>query len=274
MKHALVTGVSTGIGAATAEMLLDAGYRVLGTVRKPEDAASLSARGGAEFVPIIADLAETEGRRSTVDAVAQALGESKLDLLVNNAGIARIAAWEHIQPENLRQHFEVNFFAVVELCQGLVPYMRAGSRIINVSSVNGEIATPFIGAYCASKHALEAFSSTLNMELRPRGIDVHVIAPGPVRTAIWEKLDHVDPTTREQFPEAMAFMEKMAKLATTRGMEAEAIARRILAVAEGRSRRYRHVMTIMPLTNHYLPKLVPRSTLQRELSKRFGLRSR
>ena len=272
MKTALVTGVSTGIGAVTAKLLLDRGYRVFGTVRKAPDAEPLCAQSPERFETIVADLGGADGRAAVIRQLTERLEDRPLDVLVNNAGIARLAAWEFISADNVRDHFEVNVFAVVELCQGAIPLMRPGAKIINVSSVNGEVVTPFIGTYSATKHALEAMSASMAMELRPRGIGVHVVAPGPVRTAIWEKMHNVDEKTAASFPEAMAFFEKVAKQASTRGMPAETIAAKIVDIAEGKARRYRYVLTVMALTNHVLPKILPRSTVHDTMSRMFGLK--
>lgn len=176
----LVTGCSTGIGAATARLLRDAGWQVFPTARKADDLAALRAEG---FTPIELDMTDAE---SVQQAAAAALDLCGGDLggLVNNAGYGQSGAIEDIPRAAMREQFETNVFGMQELTNCLIPVFRrrGQGRIVNVSSVVGRIALPFNGVYSATKFAMEALSDVLRVELDGSGIAVSLIEPGPVVT--------------------------------------------------------------------------------------------
>jgi NAD(P)-dependent dehydrogenase (short-subunit alcohol dehydrogenase family) len=181
----LITGASTGIGWATAELLAREGFVVYAGVRRSPDGAARPTPAGCE--PLELDV--TDGA-----SVARALGRLRADLpeglfaLVNNAGIAPPAAVELADLDQCRQVFEVNVVSAVRMMQACLPLLRSGrGRIINMSSMNGTVALPIVGVYSASKFAIEALSNALRVELRPWGIPVTVIRPGQIRTPIFEK---------------------------------------------------------------------------------------
>ena len=177
----LITGCSTGIGLAAARTLKSRGWRVLATARKPVDLARLAKDDGLETIPC--ELADTA---SIAACAAEALKRTggRLDALYNNAAYGVIGAMEDISARQLRDHFEVNVIAAHELTRLVVPAMRAAGhgRIVMCSSVLGLVSGPYRGAYCASKYALEALSDALRLELRPSGIHVSLIEPGPIKS--------------------------------------------------------------------------------------------
>ena len=180
---ALVTGASgKGIGWETALALREAGFRVWATARKDEDMARLRAEG---FDSVRLDLAYDASMIAAVETVGT------LDLLVNNAGMALMGPTEELDPAALRAQFETNVFGPVRLAGLVLPGMRAAGkgRIVNVSSLYGEVTMPLGGAYNASKFALEAFSDVLRMEVRPFGIQVVIVQPSAVRTAFQDIAD-------------------------------------------------------------------------------------
>ncbi len=199
----MVTGVSTGIGLAIAEDLMEAGYRVFGSVRRPEDAAGLSATYGELFFPLVFDVTDTAALAAAAQTVAQHLQGLQLAALVNNAGIS-LSGPLALQPiEEFRKTFEVNVFGVLEVTRAFLPLLavrsprsgRAG-RIVNIGSVAGAMTTPFMAAYSASKHALEALSQGLRRELMPCGIEVSTIEPSFIRSSIFEKAAATSQTHR------------------------------------------------------------------------------
>ncbi len=180
---ALVTGASSGIGRATALLLSRSGYRVFATVRSDAGEASLRAAAGDLSMEVLRlDLADERGASATVREVLARAG--RVDVLVNNAGYAKLGAVEDLPRADLRHQFEVNVFGAMQLCREVIPTMRAqhSGHIVNVSSLAGKVSVPLMGAYCASKFAIEAFSDALRAEVKPAGIRVSLVEPGPVAT--------------------------------------------------------------------------------------------
>ena len=180
---ALVTGASSGIGRATALLLARSGYRVFATVRSDAREASLRDDAVGLSIEILRlELADEAGATRVVQEVLRRAG--RIDALVNNAGYAKLGAVEDLPRADIRHQFEVNVFGAIQLCREVIPSMRArgSGRIVNVSSLAGKVSVPLMGAYCASKFALEAFSDALRAELKPAGIRVAIVEPGPVAT--------------------------------------------------------------------------------------------
>jgi NAD(P)-dependent dehydrogenase (short-subunit alcohol dehydrogenase family) len=185
-SRVLVTGASTGIGRATVLALAKRGAQVYAGVRRSADADSLTREGGPNVRPLLLDVTVPDA----IDAARDILSSSGAPLtgLVNNAGFALAGPLELVAPAELRRQFDVNFFGALALTQALLPQLRAArGRIVNVSSIGGKFAAPFVGAYAASKFALEAASDALRLELRPFGVAVILIEPGAVRTPIWQR---------------------------------------------------------------------------------------
>jgi len=189
-----VTGCSSGFGRATTLHMLRQGWRVVATVRRDEDAASLHTEAGAataRLAIVRCDITRAEDV-ATLGATVKTMAEAGkaphgLDALVNNAGTAFPAPVELLAPDDLRQQLDINVVGHVAVTQTLLPLLkRAKGVVINVSSVGGKVATPVLGAYNASKFALEALSDSLRVEVAPFGVRVVVIEPGGSPTAIWE----------------------------------------------------------------------------------------
>lgn len=186
----VVTGASTGIGKACAVALANNGFTVVGTVRSERDADVLKALGVTPVTMDVTDAASISAARHTVN---ESLGETKLVALVNNAGVMGAGPLEHIPLDDMRRVYEVNVIGTVAVTQAFLPALKlSGGRIVNMSSVSGFIAPPFLGPYTASKFALEAVSDSLRRELVTQGVDVIVIEPGSVDTPIWDKAAQLD----------------------------------------------------------------------------------
>jgi len=177
----LVTGCSTGIGLATARVLRARRWTVWPTARRAEDLARLMEEG---FDPIALDVADPASVESAAAAVLERSG-GRLGGLVNNAGVGIAGAVEDLSRDALRRQFEVNVVGLVDLTNRLIPAMRAqgAGRIVNIGSVLGRIVAPMVGAYCASKYALEALSDAWRIELWDTGIGVSIVEPGPIESA-------------------------------------------------------------------------------------------
>jgi NAD(P)-dependent dehydrogenase (short-subunit alcohol dehydrogenase family) len=182
-KIVLITGASSGIGAATAGRLARSGFRVYATARRTQALEELRV-AGCEILRL--DVTDEASMRAAVDAIAQR--EGGIDALINNAGYSQSGALEALPIAAVREQFETNVFGPLRLTQLALPLMRArgGGRIINLSSIGGRLTFPGGGAYHGSKHALEALSDALRFEVKPFGIDVIVIEPGFIRSGFAE----------------------------------------------------------------------------------------
>lgn len=185
----LISGTSSGIGHASALLLDKSGYRVFAGVRKEEDAKRLKTEGSRRLCPVILDITNQEQIEVILNLVMEKLGpEEGLSGLVNNAGICETGPVEFIGLERLRRQLEVNFIGHVALIQTFLPLIRKGrGRIINVTSANGLFALPLMGAYAASKFAMEGLSDSLRRELKGWRIPVCIIEPGTVDAPMWNR---------------------------------------------------------------------------------------
>src|SRR3954470_19107183 len=229
----VVTGVSSGIGRAAALELDRRGYRVFGGVRIPEDGESVKSEASERFTPLILDVTDADAITRARETVEAALGDEALAGVVNNAGVGSGGPIEALEIDTLRQTLEINTVAPVAVTQAFIPRLRAsGGRVVNISSIGGRIAQPFLGPYSASKFALEALSDTMRRELLPWGIRVALIEPGNVKTAIWEKATSQVETFRANATEEhnrlyvanIARMAKVVELAERTGVPPQKVA--------------------------------------------------
>jgi NAD(P)-dependent dehydrogenase (short-subunit alcohol dehydrogenase family) len=184
----LITGASTGIGAACALDLDREGLRVFAGVRKPADGERLRQSASPRLTPVLLDVTDPACIRTAVAQVTEAVGPAGLDGLVNNAGIVVVGPLELVPLEALRQQLEVCVVGPVAMLQAFLPLLRAArGRIVNVGSGNSYLAPPYFGPYSMAKYALPAMSDCLRVELRRWGIHVSTVAPGGVATPLWEK---------------------------------------------------------------------------------------
>ena len=200
-KLALVTGVTSGIGAATVRALLNSEMRVVGIGRDASRLEAAVREFGPQFRPIRADLASAQARQQALGE----LGQEPIQLLVNNAAECLYESPQQLAPERLSRLFEINVTAVLELVQAVVPNMQSGAQIVNVSSVVARhLPSAKFAAYAASKTALDCLSEALRLELHPRGIHVSTVAPGLVDTPIYDKVsgfERAREKLREQVPD-------------------------------------------------------------------------
>ncbi|MFN2136433.1 MAG: SDR family oxidoreductase, partial [Candidatus Promineifilaceae bacterium] len=183
MKTILITGVSSGIGLATAAALVEKGYRVFGSVRREEDARQVENQLGDLFTPLLFDVTDSAAVSDAVAQLSTALDGSGLYALINNAGVVIPGPLKYMPLDDFRAHFEVNLFGLLDVTQQCLPLLGAElnsphppGRVINISSTSGRVAYPFMGAYAATKHALEALSDSLRREMLLYGVEVVVIA--------------------------------------------------------------------------------------------------
>jgi NAD(P)-dependent dehydrogenase (short-subunit alcohol dehydrogenase family) len=202
MKSVLITGASTGIGEACARRLDSSGWAVFAGVRKEADGERLREGTSDRLTPVILDVTDAAQIAATVKLVGDAVGTPGLSGVVNNAGIGAGGPLEFLPLGELRRAFEVNTIGALAVTQACTPMLRAArGRIVMMSSLAGKVAAPFSGPYSASKHALEALSDTLRMELGEWGIHIAIVEPGAVSTPLWEKGKAYAKDSFERLPE-------------------------------------------------------------------------
>ncbi len=181
-QSVLITGASSGIGEECAVFLAHKGFRVFAAARRIDKLQDLTAVGGGKITPLQMDVTDTA---SIAAAMARIKDEGvTLYGLVNNAGAALMGPVERLALDDWRALFETNVFGLVAVTQAVLPQMLAAGRgrIVNIGSITGRIASPFQGAYAASKHAIEGLSDSLRRELVPHGVKVSVVRPGAINT--------------------------------------------------------------------------------------------
>jgi NAD(P)-dependent dehydrogenase (short-subunit alcohol dehydrogenase family) len=199
----LITGASTGIGRACALHMDKLGHQIFAGVRKESDAQSLKEAASDRLHPVMIDVTKADQISAAAREVEGLLGDAPLMGLVNNAGIGVGGPLEFIPMDDLRWQFEVNVFGQVAVTQAMLPLIRKGNsgRIVNVGSISGKVTTPFMAPYCASKHALEAISDAMRMELRPWNIWCSLVEPGQIQTPIWDKALQSSTEMRDKLPQ-------------------------------------------------------------------------
>jgi NAD(P)-dependent dehydrogenase (short-subunit alcohol dehydrogenase family) len=200
-KTVLITGASTGIGKTTAEYFAARGWNVAATMRSPEN-ASFTCEGAERIKVLRLDVTD---EATIAAAVAGTIAEfGKIDALVNNAGYGLIGLFEAMTPEQVRRQFETNVIGLMNVTRAVLPQMRArkSGTIINVASVAGRMSMPLYSLYCSTKWAVEGFTEALSYELKPHGILVRIIEPGPIRTDFMTRsLDVADNNVSAEYGE-------------------------------------------------------------------------
>ena len=190
MRAVVITGASTGIGRAIALRLDQLGFHVFAGVRKESDAESLRARASQRLAPVRIDVTDEASIVAASKLVAEKVPDTGLAGLVNNAGTTVPCPVEYLPLEEFRHQLEVNLTGHLAVVKAFLPLLlRAHGRIVNVTSVGGKVAVPFMAPYAAGKHGLEGLSDVLRLELGPLGLHVSVIEPGSVTTQMRHKLD-------------------------------------------------------------------------------------
>jgi NAD(P)-dependent dehydrogenase (short-subunit alcohol dehydrogenase family) len=279
MKSVVVTGASTGIGWATAELLLDKGFRVFGSVRRPADADRLKSEFGSNFIPLLFDVTDEAAVLAAAREVRAALSGETLTGLVNNAGIAVAGPVLELAVDEFRRQLDVNVIGPIISTQAFGPLLGSDAslkgskgRIVMISSVAGKNGNPFTPAYSASKHAIEGLSESLRRELMLFGIDVIIIAPGAVKTPIWSKAEEVDFSPYENSPYFPALQKVRAFTLNlgTIGLPAEKIAQAVYTALTSAHPKVRYQITPDPM-RHLVTSILPKRMVDKIIAKRLGL---
>jgi len=283
MKHVVITGASTGIGFAVVRKLVDLGCRVFGSVRTSSDADRLRQEFGDRFVPLQFDVTDEPAVTAAAVDVSKQLGNVTLAGLVNNAGIAVAGPLAYLRAEQFRHQLEVNLVGPMMVTRAFLPLLgtdpqREGppGRIVNISSVGGKIAGPFLGAYSASKFGLEAMSESLRRELILFGIDVIIIGPGAVKTPIWKKSEAgvAEQFQNTPYRESLLKFEKFAAGEARSGFEPEIIGDAVWQALTVARPKTRYAIVPQRFTHWILPQLLPKRTLDKLIAQTMGLMPR
>jgi NAD(P)-dependent dehydrogenase (short-subunit alcohol dehydrogenase family) len=236
-RAVVISGASTGIGAACAVTCAAQGLTVFAGIRDLGTPDAFWRQSSGSIIPIYLDVTDTDSIHRAVEDVQRVLGNRPLNGLINNAGVAIGGPLETLSLDALRYQFEVNVIGCIAVTQAFLPLLRASrGRIVNMGSINGRVTIPLMGSYCASKHALEALTDALRLELQPWDIHVSIIEPGAIATSIWEKsLRTADELAGSAGSEQMKLygntmdrVKKIVEQAAKRALPPEIVARTVL----------------------------------------------
>ncbi|SRR6056297_61022 len=234
-RHILITGVSSGIGKATALYLLEKNVPVIGSVRRKADAQFLQDSFPKLFTPLVFDVRDSEAISKAVEEVKPLVDKNGLAAIVNNAGIAISGPMQHVRADYMRKQMDVNVHGLLEVTQAFLPLLGADKnspfkpgRLINISSVSGRMTRMMMGPYSASKYAVEAISDAFRRELKIYGIEVSIVEPGPIDTEIWEKARSEDqPYEETDYAFILQHREKIIKQNEKMAIAAEKVAKAV-----------------------------------------------
>jgi len=276
----VVTGASSGIGRACALHLDRLGSVVFAGVRRVEDADSLKRESAGRITPLLMDVTDGPSLAAAADSVAGAVGEAGLSGLVNNAGVVVSGPLEFIPLSGIGRQFEVNVLGQIAVIQAFLPLLRkARGRIVNMGSIAGRMASPFIGPYAASKYALEAITDALRLELLPWGITVSIIEPGSVATPIWGKaraaagkMAHdFPPRARELYGPAINAHRSAAEKSARAGIDPDIVARAVEHALFAKKPKTRYLVGRGARLRAFLKRVLPDRLLDRLVLRHMGL---
>ena len=274
----VITGVSSGLGLATAQAFLQRGYRVFGSVRTTEHATRLRAELGANFIPLLFDVTDAPAIAAAAAEVAQQLAGKPLRGLINNAGIAFGGPLLHQPIEVIRQHFEVNVLGLVQVTQAFLPLLGARpefrgqpGRVINIGSVSGQVALPFMGAYVGTKFALEGLTATWRRELQLFGVQMVLIGLGVTQTPIWDKGMDLEPYRDTPYHGPAQRFASFVNRTRSKGLAPEYVAGRLVRIMETPRPKLRYSIAPDMVRSWLIPTLIPTRLFDWLLGKGMGL---
>ncbi len=279
-RNVLITGASTGIGAACARMLAGRGWRVFAGVRKMADGEALLAGSEGRIIPVILDVTHREQIKTVMQEIGVQCGEAGLQGVVNNAGIALAGPLEFMPMEAFEKQFEVNVLGLIAVTQAVMPLIRASrGRIVLTGSNSGFMCEPFLAGYGATKHALEAIADSLRIELRPWGIEVALIQPGAIRTPIWSKSREaaeqffvgMPPECEKLYSAPIIALRKMVEKVPSMAIAPERVARAVTHALESRRPRTRYPVGLDSVVGSLLVRVVPDRLLDWVIRKVMGI---
>ena len=281
MKSVVITGVSSGIGRGAARVLVKNGYRVFGSVRRQADADSVRQELGEAFVPLLLDVTDVETLKAGAAVVREALAGEPLFGLVNNAGVAVAGPLLELPLDELRRQLEVNLVGVVATLQAFAPMLWQGvgagerpGRIVNITSVGGKTALPFLSPYVASKFALEGVTESLRREMMMFGVEVIAIAPGFVSTEMTTKGAETDlsPYDGTPYVAALAKLKAFMTPGASAALTPEQLGQAILTALTAARPKVRYTVSPNPLQT-FLVEHLPKRMVDAMLAGQLGLKA-
>ncbi|MFI4974801.1 MAG: SDR family oxidoreductase [Caulobacterales bacterium] len=279
MRAVVITGVSSGIGQGAARVLVSKGYRVFGSVRRQADGERLRQELGERFSPLVFDVTDEAAVKAGADAVREALKGEPLFGLVNNAGIAVAGPLLQLPLSEVRQQLEVNLVGVVACLQAFAPLLYEGvaagqkpGRIVNITSVGGRTAMPYLGPYVASKFALEGLTESLRREMLLFGVEVIAIAPGFVATEMTNKGRELDlaPYAGTPYAASLKKLQDFMSPSANAALSPEALGRGILNALTTPRPRVRYTLAPNPMQT-FLIEHLPKRLADRMMAGMLGL---
>jgi NAD(P)-dependent dehydrogenase (short-subunit alcohol dehydrogenase family) len=279
MRSIVITGTSTGIGHASAKVLLAKGFRVFGSVRKQADADRLKMEFGANFTALQFDVTDEAAVTAAAREVRDALKGETLAGLVNNAGVAVAGPALELSIDEFRRQMDVNVIGPVIVTQAFGPLLGADrllkgppGRIVMISSVAGQHGNPLMAPYAMSKHAIEGFSESLRRELALFGIGVVIIGPGAVKTPIWQKAEQVEVAQFSNSPYRPALERLRAFMLAfgAKGLEAEKVGQLVHTALTTANPKVRYAIVPNPM-QMLLQSVLPKRVVDGIIEKRLGL---
>jgi len=262
-KNILITGVSTGLGYGATKELIARGYTVFGSVRKQQVADRLKSEFGEQFIPLVFDVTDRAAVLKAVEEVKQKLNGLGLGGLINNSGISVTGPLQYLPIDELRRNFEVNVFGLVQVTQAFLPLLgaqpnhpSAPGRILNISSIAGKLAPPYMSPYVGTKHAVEGISNCLRRELMQFGIEVVIIGPGAVQTPIWDK-ESLDRYKNTPYIASLAKFFRKFVTEGKKGMPLDVFSRRLSDIFETPRPRTRYAIVQRTFSTWILPRVLP-----------------
>ena len=277
-KSILITGCSTGIGAALVSEFLEQGFLVFGSIRDKKMSVPLMKKYGKNFIPLVFDVTDYVQISKAYKKVKSILNGANLGILINNAGIAQLGPVEHISSQEFDLHLKTMVVGTFNCVQIFLPLLGAKNRfspgkIINISSGGGSIGQPFMASYCSSKHALEGFSESLRRELLIHDIKVIIIAPRAFKTAIWDKSNVDDRATKfnkTKYRRAFEKFTNFVKDSSKQGQDVKVLAQKIYKISMMRRPNVKYTMGPSGL-QFYLIRTLPKRFIDKILGKYFLL---
>jgi len=278
-KAVLITGVSTGIGYEAAKACIARGYKVYGSVRKEADALRLRAELGEAYEPLLFDVTDEEAVLSEIQRITPMLGDEGLHALINNSGIALGGPILYQEMSEIESQYQVNVLGLIRVTKACLPLLGAreshqgqAGKIINISSVAGKIAAPFVAIYASTKHAVEGFSHGLRRELLPFGVKVVIVGPGSVKTPIWDKGINFEKYESTIYGDILRKFGEAAKKGGEAGLKASYLGKQLADIVDNDNPKLRYAFVPQRLMNWSIPLRLPERWIDSAIKKRLGVK--